>query len=112
MFYVTYLKNNGEIRWQTVIGLAAGCVLYIILIKDRFVRIGCAVWGFALGAVRKVLWILLRPIVVILRIILKPARLVMWYSGKGVRKIGRTAKIRSTKAKIGLKKIGLIMRKK
>ncbi len=112
VFYVTYLKNNGEIRWQTLIGLAVGCVSYIILIKDRFVRAICAVWGFISGAVKKILLILLRPIAVILRILLKPARLVMWYSGRGVRKIGRTAKIRSAKAKIGLKKIGFIMRKK
>lgn len=112
VFYVTYLKNNGEIRWQTAAGLVLGIGLYVIIIKDRFVKAVCAVWHIVVKITVKIVKILLTPFVVILKVLLKPARIVFWYSGRGIKKAGQRVKIKGAKAKIRLKHMGYIVRKK
>lgn len=112
VFYVTYLKNNGEIRWQTAAGLLLGIGLYMFIIKDRLVKAVCAIWHIAVKITVKIVKILLSPFIVILKILLKPARVVFWYSGRGIKKVGRSVKIKGAKAKIRLKHMGYIVRKK
>ncbi len=112
VFYITYVKNNGEIRWQTAGGLILGGGLYMFLIRDRFVRAVCFVWGKTVRIIIKILRVLLAPVVFIGKIILKPARVVLWYSGRKIKGVGRSVKIKETRAKIKLKYMGYIMRKK
>lgn len=112
VFYITYLKNNGEIRWQTAAGLVLGIGLYLFIIKDRFVKAVCKVWHIVVKITVKTVTLLLTPFIVILKILLKPARVVFWYSGRGIKKAGRSIKIKGAKAKIRLKHMGYIVRKK
>lgn len=112
IFYITYLKNHGKIRWQTAIGTILGASLYIIIVKDRIVRIFCKIWTALSDFLIKFIRILLLPVKVVIKILAKPCRLIFWYSGKGVRKVKRSAKTGGAKAKFALKRIGVIMRKK
>ncbi len=112
VFYTTYVKNNGEIRWQTAAGLFLGCGLYMFIIRDRFVKLICVIWRAAIKFLIKLLKIVIFPMVFILKIITKPARVICWYSGKGIKRVGRRAKIKGAKARIKLKHMGYIMRKK
>ena len=105
VFYITYLKNNGEIRLQTAIGLILGMLLYRVVIKDRFVIIGCAVWRIIARTLRKITGVILAPFVLIFKVVLKPARLIFWYSGKGIKNTG-------TKMKRKFKEMSFIVRKK
>lgn len=98
VFYVTYLKNNGELRLQTAIGLLIGCVLYILIIRDSFVRLGCIIVRAFIKIFIKILFIIIKPILIILKVIMKPARVVFWYTGKG---------IRSARARIGVRLLNI-----
>lgn len=105
VFYVTYLKNDGEIRWQTAVGLMLGVMLYIFIVKDRWVKIGCVIMRFLARILEKILKIILKPIMIVIRIILRPCKVVFWYSGKGI-------KFLKIRGKITAKNIGNILRKK
>ena len=89
-----------------------GIGLYVIIIKDRFVKAVCAVWHIVVKITVKIVKIILSPFVVILKVLLKPARIVFWYSGRGIKKAGQRVKIKGAKAKIRLKHMGYIVRKK
>lgn len=112
VFYTTYTKNSGEIRWQTAGGLILGCALYMITVKDRFVKAVCVVWHAVVKILVKTIKIAAAPFIFVIKIILKPARIVFWYSGRGIKRAGAKAKIKGSKAKIRLKHMGYIMRKK
>ncbi len=105
VFYVTYLKNNGEIRWQTAVGLLLGITLYVFIVKDRWVKIGCVILRFFARIFEKILKIILKPVMIVIRIILRPCKVVFWYSGKGI-------KFLKIRGKITAKNIENILRKK
>ncbi len=105
VFYVTYLKNNGEIRWQTAVGLMLGIMLYIFIVKDRWVKIGCIIIRFFAKVFAKILKIILKPVMIFVRAISRPCKVVFWYSGKGI-------KFLKIRGKITAKNIRNILRKK
>ena len=105
VFYVTYLKNNGEIRWQTAVGLLFGVMFYFLIVKDRWVKLGCIIIRFLTRIFEKILRIILKPLAIALKIILRPCKVVFWYSGRGV-------KFLKIRGKITAKNIRNILRKK
>ncbi len=105
VFYVTYLKNDGEIRWQTAVGLLLGIVLYLFIVKDRWVKIGCVIMRFLARILEKILKIILKPVMIFVGAISRPCKVVFWYSGKGI-------KFLKIRGKITAKNIGNILRKK
>ncbi len=112
VFYITYMKNNGEIRWQTAAGFILGAGLYILIIRDRWVKAVCFIYTKTVRITKKILKIMLYPLVIVLKLLLKPCKVVFWYSGRGVSRIKRRAKIQVARAKIKMKHMGYIMRKK
>lgn len=112
VFYITYLKNNGSFRWQTAIGFAVGAGFYRAVFRDRLVALLCKVLMVAARIFKKVLKIVFLPLVFVLKILQKPARVVFWYSGRGLNRFRRAAKIKKTRARIRLLRLKHIMRKK
>lgn len=105
VFYITYLKNDGEIRWQTVVGLGIGAVLYYFIVGDKWVKLGCFLLKIILKIAAKILGAAIRPFIVIFKVLLRPCKVVFWYSGKGI-------KFLKLRGKITAKNIGNILRKK
>lgn len=105
VYYITYIKNNGEIRVQTVLGLLLGCLFYILVIGNRFVDFGTKVVKFIAKIIRCVLKIVFYPLAVIWKILRKPARVVVWYTGKSCKSI-------KYKTELKLKNLKHIFRKK
>ncbi len=112
VFYITYTKNNGEIRWQTAVGLILGMGIYWLIFRDRLVKAVCLVYRKTVKILGRFFKIILSPVVFVIKILLKPAKVVFWYSGKGVRHIKHQTKIKSAKAKIKIKNMGYMLRKK
>lgn len=105
VFYVTYVKNNGEVRWQTFAGLLIGFVLYMLIFRGCVVKAGCFIIEFVWKILIKILKIILFPFVLLIKIILKPAKIIFWYTGRGVKHI-------RTRGSLALKNIRNIIRKK
>lgn len=84
---VTYAKNNGEFRFQTFAGLATGGTVYFAVVKNRFVVIGTVVakWIGKVGF--KTIKICLYPFFVIFKIIIKPTKMIIWYTGKSYKSV-------------------------
>ncbi len=98
VFYITYVKNNGEIRWQTAVGLGIGIAVYVITIGDKWVKIGCVFIKLILNFLFRFIRIILSPFIVLIKVIIKPFRVVFWYSGKGVNFLKVRAKITAKNA--------------
>lgn len=87
VYYLTYIKNDGEIRIQTLLGLLIGCLIYFFVIGNRFVVIGTKLVRCISKFIKVVFKIVFFPIAVILKILKKPARVVVWYTGKSCKSI-------------------------
>ncbi len=87
VFYITYIKNNGEIRLQTVFGLLLGCIFYIYVIGNRFVKLGTNMAKRIGKLIKNIIKIILYPITVMCKILWKPARVVVWHTGKSYKSI-------------------------
>ncbi len=105
LFYAAYLKNNGEIRWQWFIGGALGVFLYIVIVKNRFLNAGVAIYSTLVKIIGMLIKILLFPIKLILKIFKKPINVIAWYTGKGVKRIKGAATYGKTKVRISFKNI-------
>lgn len=92
LFYVAYLKNSGEIRWQGIIGCGAGIGAYMVVVKNRLLNVSTVVIKWLIRMMKKVIKILLFPLKLIFKIFKKPIRVVVWYTGSGARWMGRLAK--------------------
>ena len=112
LFYVAYLKNSGEIRWQGVIGCGAGIGAYIIVVKNRLLNVSTVVIKWLVGIIEKVIKIVLFPIKLIFKIFKKPISVVAWYTGSGARRVGRLAKRSRERLGIRLKSAMFCLRKK
>ena len=82
VYYLTYIKNDGEIRIQTILGLFLGCIIYFLVIGNRFVAVGTKLAEGIVKVIKTVLKIVFFPIALILKILRKPARVVVWYTGR------------------------------
>lgn len=105
VFYVTYLKNNGEIRWQTALGFICGLLLYRLIIGEKIVKVGCKICKIVAKILGKILKAVTAPFRLILKIVLKPTRFIFWYSGKEIKNM-------TGKLKRKFKEMSLVMRKK
>lgn len=105
VFYVTYLKNNGELRIQTILGLLTGCVIYVLTVKDRFVKIGTIMLQWIGKVILRFVKVIFCPIAVVCKIVVKPARIIIWYTGRGCKSIKH-------KTELKMKNIGHILRRK
>lgn len=100
VFYLTYLKNSGELRVQTVLGLMIGCFGYFFLIKNRFLRVGLKF----VKLIFKIVKITMYPFVIVLRIFIKPARVIVWYTGRSFKSIHNRAELKIRKLRHILRK--------
>ncbi len=112
LFYVSYLKNSGEIRWQGVIGCGVGIGAYVVIVKNRLLNVSALVIKWLVSIIEKVIKIVLFPIKLIFKIFKKPISVVAWYTGNGARRVGRLAKRSRDRVGIRLKSAILCLRKK
>ncbi len=112
VFVAAYLKNGGEVRWQGFAGFGLGGGLYAFVVKNRILNLGTFLIGLAVRVAEKVLRVLLFPFVLVFRIFRKPVSFVMWYTGRGVKRAKRVARIGGSKLRIRLKNAGRILAKK
>mgnify|MGYP004666916867 FL=1 len=110
LFYASYLKNSGEIRWHGFIGGAAGVFLYIFIIGNRLLNVSCIIIKFIVKTAETLLKIILMPVRLSMRIFKKPIDVVMWYSGRGISRVRRAASMGKTRLGINIKNLLKMMR--
>ncbi len=105
IFIAAYLKNSGEIRWQSFIGFAIGITLYIVTVRNRLLNLSTVIIRFIVKIVGMVISVILFPLRLIFKIFRKPVSVIAWYTGKGMRRVKSAAKKRRIKFHIMLKNI-------
>ena len=71
LLYSIFTFSNGEIRLYMFLGVFTGCILYMILISQYFIKINVKIILFAKGIVYKTFYILTFPIRILLKILKK-----------------------------------------
>lgn len=112
LFWVAYIKNSGEIRWQELVGFALGAGLYIVTVKNRFLKLGTRLVELLVKILAKILRTVFLPLRLIFRLFRKPVSLIIWYTRRGARRVGHLSEQGRTRLKIRLKNAGLMLRKK
>ncbi len=112
MFTAAYIKNSGEVRWQGFIGFGGGAVLYAVLVKNRFLDVSTLIIKWLVNVAEKIIKILLFPVRLIFKIFKKPVNVVMWYTGRGVRRAKRLVRRSGDRLSVRLKNVGFMLRKK
>ena len=112
LFYAAYLKNSGEIRWQWFIGGALGVFMYIFIVRNRFLNASLIIYSALVKVVGLVLKILAFPLKLILKIFKKPISIIVWHTGKGLRRVKGVAIYGKSKAGISLKNLRAVFLKK
>lgn len=112
LFYVAYLKNSGEIRWQGFIGGALGAGIYFAVIRNRVVDAGTALVRWFMKMIVAVVRICLFPMRIVFKALKKPIAVVAWYTGIGLRRAKRFARQAKLKSRIRVKSAVMVLRKK
>ncbi len=112
LFYVAYLKNSGEVRWQGFIGGALGVALYIFVVRNRIVDAGTAFIRWLMKVFVRVVRICLFPVRIVFKALKKPIAVVAWYTGKGLRRAKRLARQAKLKSRMRVKSAFMALRKK
>lgn len=105
IFVAAYLKNSGELRWQSFIGFATGICIYIFTVKNRLLNISTIIIRFIVRITGAVLSVILFPLRLIFKIFRKPVSVIAWYTGMGVRRVKSAAKSKGIKARITAKNL-------
>lgn len=105
VFIAAYMKNSGEIRWQSFIGFALGIALYILIVRDRLLNVSTVIIKYIVKVIGILLSVILFPFRLIMKIFRKPISVVAWYSGKGIRRVKSSAKKRRIRFRLMLKNI-------
>ena len=112
IFYAAYKKNAGELRWHCFIGGAMGIVSYIIIVRNRFLNLGIFLIKWFMKIVEKILHILLFPIRLIFRLFKKPLSIIIWYTGRKIRRTRRLVRHKGNRFRIKFKKTLYLLQKK
>ncbi len=112
LFVAAYLRNSGEIRWQGFIGWGLGAVSYATIVKNKVLNAGTFLVKWTVEITRRVLKVLLFPIALIMKALRRPIHIVMWYTGQKIRRAKQVAKRNGDKARLRMKKAGIMLRKK
>lgn len=112
VFYAAYKKNNGEIRWHGFIGNALGIGLYAFIIRNRFLNLSTFLIKWLIKITEKILRFLFLPIRLIFLVFKKPISIIIWYTGRGVRRARRILNKNRARLGIRLKNTYYILRKK
>lgn len=72
VFAVAYFKNCGQLRLQGVVGVAGGVLIYRLALKDVFVLLSVRFISLAAKCAREIIKILIFPLLMIFKYILKP----------------------------------------
>lgn len=112
MFTAAYIKNSGEVRWHGFIGFGAGAVLYAVVVKNRFLNVSTVIIKWLVKITEKIIKILLFPIRLVFKIFKRPINVVIWYTGRGVRRAKRLVRRSGDRLSFRLKNVGLMLRKK
>lgn len=111
VFVAAYLKNSGEIRWQSFIGFALGIVLYIIIVRNRLLNFSTIIIKFIVKIIGIVISVLLFPFRLLMKIFRKPVRVITWYTGRGVSRVKSAAKSKKIKLKLCVKNLFYMLKK-
>lgn len=110
MYYVMLLKNNGDIRFYSILGALLGMLLYFLTVSPLFLKASVAIAGFFKKVFTALIKIIMLPFKIILRIIrrpvvflLKKAQKVTSWVKKILQKFTGYAKIKKRKAINNLK---------
>ena len=71
LLYSIFTFSNGELRLYMFLGVFIGCILYMILISQYFIKINVKIILFTKGIVYKIFYILTFPIRLLLKILKK-----------------------------------------
>ena len=112
LFYVAYLKNSGEIRWQGFIGGALGAGIYFAVIRNRVVDAGTTLVRWVMRAFVGAVRICLFPVKIIFKALRKPIAVVAWYTSRGFRRAKRLARQAKIISGIRAKSAFMMLRKK
>ncbi len=112
LFYAAYLKNDGEIRWQSFIGGAIGIGIYIAIVRNRFVNLSTFVLKWLAKIMEKIVRFLLFPLRLVFLAFKKPICVIIWYAGRGFKRIRRYTSRKKCKFSLRAKNIRLMLRKK
>ncbi len=112
LFYAAYLKNDGEIRWQSFIGGAMGIGIYIVIVRNRFLNFSTFLLRWLAKIAEKVLKLILFPLRMIFLAFKKPIYVIIWYTGQGLRRVRRYTSKKKCKMALHAKNIRLMLRKK
>ena len=71
LLYSIFTFSNGELRLYMFLGVFIGCILYMILISQYFIKINVKIILFTKGIVYKIFYILTFPMRILLKILKK-----------------------------------------
>lgn len=112
LFYAAYKKNDGELRWHSFIGGGLGVIMYIIIVRNRFLNLSIFLIKWAVKFLEKALYILCFPVRLFLRIFKKPVNIIIWYTGRKIRRARRLVRCKGNSFRIKCKKTLFLLRKK
>lgn len=88
VFGTAYAANGGEFRPHVLLSCGIGAVLYMAVVGDRAVRAGIYATRKSACAVLFAVRFLTFPAVAVMKILHRPFSVVVWYSHRGVRRVG------------------------
>lgn len=93
VFFIAYIKNSGQLRWQGLIGICGGFILYRLILRDKMVEISVKFIYFIVRLVKWLIKILVFPFRFIYRYLLYPLifRPILWIGGQLRRSVGHMA---------------------
>ena len=71
LLYSIFTFSNGELRLYMFLGVFIGCILYMIIISQYFIKINVKIILFTKGIVYKIFYILTFPMRILLKILKK-----------------------------------------
>ena len=69
LLYSIFTFSNGELRLYMFLGVFIGCILYMIIISQYFIKINVKIILFTKGIVYKIFYILTFPMRILLKIL-------------------------------------------
>lgn len=93
LFRTAYDKNDGQLRWQGILGTILGFSVYRVLLRDKLVSLMVYCCHFFVKSFFIILKILLFPVELVYRLLKRPFILIGWYSHKTAERAGSCFKV-------------------
>ena len=112
LFYVAFMKNGGEVRFQGFLGGAVGVFMYVALVQNRFVNLGETVLKWLIKTAILLFKTVMLPVRLVLRALKKPVLIIAWYTGRALRRARRVARCQKARAKMRILSAVSLQKKK